>query len=245
METPPHVRPDMALFLDFDGTLVDLAPRPEQVAVSPGVVDTLSRLQVCLDGAVAVISGRPIAEIDHFLDPLQLPAAGLHGLEHRKAVGADIIRDKPTGAIAQLKADLEASDLLTNGVFLENKGVALAVHYRANPDREEDVRGVMQEAVAGLDNLHLVEGKMVIEAKPATSDKGRAVEAFMAHAPFKDRTPVFIGDDVTDEDGLAAAQRLGGLGVKVGMGQTCAHYRLSSVPAVHAWLTSNFLALEH
>jgi len=244
METPPQLRPDMALFLDFDGTLVDLAPRPEAVRVADGVVDGLTRLQDMLGGALAVISGRPIAEIDHFLDPLRLPAAGLHGLEHRTALGADVIRDAPTGAIETLKSALEASGLLADGVFLENKGVALAVHYRANPAREAQVRSAMRDAVARLDDLHLVEGKMVIEAKPATSDKGRAVEAFMGHAPFKGRTPVFIGDDVTDEDGLAAVQRLDGFGIKVGPGPTCARHRLISVPAVHAWLTNTFLAAE-
>ncbi|MBO6756270.1 MAG: trehalose-phosphatase [Roseibium sp.] len=245
MNLPPPLGSKEALFLDFDGTLVDLAPRPDAVSVSSGLPDVLARLRDRLQGAVAVISGRPITEIDHHLAPLHLPAAGLHGLEHRSMPGADIIQDLPSVEIDALKAALEGSDVLRGGVFLETKGPALAVHYRASPDKEQDVRRFMAETVGAMPDLHLVEGKMVVEAKPNTTDKGHALRKFMDHAPFAERVPIFIGDDVTDEDGHAAAQALGGFGVKVGAGESCARFRLEDVAAVHAWLAAEPISAEN
>ncbi|MEJ8476755.1 trehalose-phosphatase [Roseibium algae] len=226
----------MALFLDFDGTLADLAPRPEDVQVAPIVLSSLVGLQTYLDGALAIVSGRPIAQIDSFLAPLQLPAAGLHGLEHRMSLNAEVLRDELSPDILTLKGLLRDSNLQSKGVFLEDKGPAVALHYRSVPELENDVVAVMSEAVKGLSALHLVHGKMVVEAKPCARDKGYAVRAFLEHAPFTGRRPVFIGDDVTDEDGIAAAQNLGGIGIKVGDGESCALHRLENVAAVHEWL---------
>ena len=244
MKDLPQLEPDMALFLDFDGTLAELAPRPEDVQVSDTVIASLTRLQTSLSGAVAVISGRPIEQIDDFLAPLHLPAAGLHGLEHRFTVGTDVVRDAPSPDIRALKGLLKASPLLDKGVLIEDKGPAVAVHFRAVPELEDDVVSFMQEALEPLQALHLVHGKMVVEAKPYTSDKGFAVRSFLERAPFEGRRPVFIGDDVTDEDGIAAAQDLGGLGIKVGEGDSRALYRLENVAAVHKWLSASELVSE-
>lgn len=236
MKELPPIEPSHALFLDFDGTLVDLAPRPEDVRVSDDVIVALARLQDRLEGALAVVSGRPISQIDQFLAPLHLPAAGLHGLEHRFTVNADIVRVEPCPEIRALKGAVRNSGLLEKGVFLEDKGATVAFHYRAVPGMEAAVTRLVEEAVKALPALHIIRGKMVVEAKPFASDKGSAVHSFLEHPPFKGRKPIFIGDDVTDEDGIAAAQEAGGIGIKVGDGETCAHYRLADVAAVHDWL---------
>ncbi|WP_417688695.1 trehalose-phosphatase [Roseibium sp.] len=240
----PKLEPIMALFLDFDGTLAELAPRPEDVRVSPEMISALGRVQSQLSGAVAVVSGRPIEQIDRFLSPLHLPAAGLHGLEHRLVPNAGIERDQPSPDIAALKNLLNTSDLVKRGAFIEDKGPAVAVHYRSVPELEADVLATMSEAVKALPALHLVHGKMVVEAKPFTSDKGFAVRTFMKNGTFAGRLPVFVGDDVTDEDGIAAAQELGGIGIKVGEGDTCARHRLENVAAVNEWLAAFELVSE-
>lgn len=232
----PIFSADSALFLDFDGTLVDLAPRPEAVDVADGLIPALEYLQDRLAGAVAVISGRPVAEIDGFLSPLRLPSAGLHGLELRAVQGGVVRRDPPGADIEKLKKIIKASGLIEQGVYLEDKGVALAAHYRAVPDQMSAVQELMARSVRDLPSLHLVSGKMVVEAKPSSRDKGKAVLEFMTHAPFAGRRPVFVGDDVTDEDGIAAVQALGGIGIKVGTGPSCARFRLPDVAAVHSWL---------
>ncbi len=239
MKDLPQLEPDMALFLDFDGTLVELAPRPEDVRVEYGVVASLGELQTRLGGALAVISGRPIDQIDAFLSPLHLPAAGLHGLEHRVKTNAGISREPPSSEVRALKGVLRQSSLLSKGAFLEDKGPAVAMHYRAAPELESEVAALMREAIEVLPRLHLIHGKMVVEAKPYTSDKGHAVRAFLEHPPFAGRRPVYIGDDVTDEDGIAAAQDAGGIGIKVGAGESCALYRLENVAAVHDWLAGH------
>lgn len=244
MKLPP-IEPDLALFLDFDGTLVDLAPRPEDVQVSEGLIASLTRLQEHLDGALAIISGRPIAQIDRFLTPLHLPAAGLHGLEHRFTCNTEIVCDEPCHDIQMLKNILRDSALLDRGVLLEDKGATAALHYRAVPEMEGAVIEAMNDVVADLPSLHVIRGKMVVEAKPYASDKGSAVRAFLEHVPFKGRKPVYIGDDVTDEDGIAAAEAAGGMGIKVGEGETCARYRLANVAEVHEWLAGQMTVSEN
>lgn len=244
MKELPLIGPNQALFLDFDGTLVDLAPHPDDVRVSDDLIVALARLQDRLQGALAVVSGRPIAQIDRFLAPLHLPAAGLHGLEHRYTVNADIMRTEPGPEIRALKGVVRNSGLLEKGVFLEDKGATLAFHYRSVPAMEDAVVRVVSEALEALPALHIIRGKMVVEAKPFASDKGSAVQSFLEHEPFKGRKPIFIGDDVTDEDGIAAAQDAGGTGIKVGDGVTCAHYRLSDVAAVHDWLAGKTTVTE-
>lgn len=218
--------PTCALFLDFDGTLVDIAPRPEAVVVPEGLIETLRRLHDGLGGAVAVISGRPIGQIDSFLHPLRLPAAGVHGAERRRADGSLALLQTPglerVEAVAQNLAREHA------GLQVEHKRGSLALHYRQAPALEALCVAAMQAAVDASEGLALLRGKMVAEAKPSGTSKGHAIEAFLQEPPFAGRTPVFIGDDVTDEVGFATVQRLGGLGVKVGEGASVASHRMAN-----------------
>ncbi len=222
--------PDCALFLDFDGTLVEIAAHPESVVVPPGLVDTLARIRQRLDGAVAVVSGRPIAQIDSFLDPLVLSVAGVHGAERRCADGRLArLPVQPMQAVEEAAASLVRAH---PALRLEIKRGSLAVHYRQEPQLEALCVATMEAAIARSPGLTLLRGKMVVEAKPAAASKGRAIEAFLAEAPFAGRRPVFIGDDVTDEAGFAVVQSLGGLAVKVGPGPTSASERLDSPAAM-------------
>ncbi|MTI42045.1 trehalose 6-phosphate phosphatase [Roseibium hamelinense] len=232
----PPLSTNIALFLDFDGTLVELAPRPEDVAVPAGTPVVLRNWLDQLEGAVAIVSGRPIDEIDAFLAPCKFPAAGLHGLQHRWEQEGIVERDTPDIGLLKLKELVLSSGLIGEDILLEDKDAAFAVHYRAAPVREPDVRALMGQLVKKFPALHLVEGKMVVEAKPKARDKGKAVQDFMKILPFRGKTPIFVGDDVTDEDGMAAAEQAGGYGIKVGAGPTCARYRLQDVAAVYEWL---------
>ncbi len=218
--------PSCALFLDFDGTLVDIAARPESVVIPTGLVDTLARLKQRLDGAVAVVSGRPIAQIDRFLDPLVLCVAGVHGAERRRADGSLVrLPVQPLHAVEEAAAALARAEPRLQA---EAKRGSLALHYRQAPELGPLCERTLAAAVARTPGFTLLRGKMVVEAKPAAASKGRAIEAFLREPPFEGRTPVFIGDDVTDEAGFTAVQSLGGLGVKVGEGPTAARERLAS-----------------
>jgi trehalose 6-phosphate phosphatase len=235
MTAPPSVgRP--ALFLDFDGTLVDIAPDPSAVRVPSALVALIGRLACGLDGALAVVSGRPIAQLDRFLAPLELAAAGLHGLEQRFHPGGPIAPPPRSLALDWLRARLAASGIVRDGVMLEDKGATLALHYRAAPEMGAAVAAVLERAVAELSGLVLVHGKMVIEAKPPGTDKGSAVAGFLSVPPFAGRVPIFLGDDVTDEDAIRAVVSMGGIAVKVGEGPSLAPFRLADVGAVHRWL---------
>lgn len=221
---------DYALFLDFDGTLVDIAPRPEAVVVPPRLVETLARMQRLLGGAIAVVSGRPIAQIDAYLDPLRLAVAGVHGAERRRADASLALLEPPSLTRVLAAAQALAQD--HPDLQVERKRGSLALHYRLAPQLEGRCIAVMQEAVEASAGLSLLRGKMVVEAKPSAASKGLAIEAFLQEPPFAGRLPVFIGDDVTDEVGFATVQRLGGLGVKVGEGASVAAHRLASPEAM-------------
>jgi len=222
--------PSCALFLDFDGTMVDIAPQPHAVHVPPSLLDSLQRITAFLGGAVAVVSGRPIAQIDDFLEPLRLPAAGVHGVERRSADG--VLTVLPTPPLEQVAAEMGELVRAHPALLLEAKPGSLALHYRQAPELEALCLDRMQSAVAASPGLTLLRGKMVVEAKPGGASKGRAIEAFLQEPPFAGRTPVFIGDDVTDEVGFSTVQRMGGLGIKVGEGSTAAWRRLSDPAAL-------------
>lgn len=222
--------PSCALFLDFDGTLVDIAPEPGAVVVPSTLVPTLAALQRYLGGAVAVVSGRPIREIDGFLAPLQLPVAGVHGAERRNAEGE--LDQLPPHPLQEVKAAAQALAAVHPGLRVEHKSNSIALHYRLAPELEALCIQAMEEAVDRSPGLALLRGKMVVEAKPCGVTKGAAIEAFLREPPFAGRTPVFVGDDVTDEAGFSAVQRLGGLGIKVGEGDTVAWQRLPDPPAL-------------
>ena len=239
MEPPAH--PDgaaWALFLDFDGTLVDIAMTPDAVVVPRALRGILSACAVAFDGAVAIVSGRPIAALDALLDPLRLPAAGLHGLELRMADGTVAHAAPRNAGLAELRARIHALARDDARLVIEDKESSLALHYRQAPERECELRDLMERAASGCDRHHVMHGKMVLEVRPAHANKGTAVARFMESAPFVGRKPVFAGDDVTDEDGFRAVNHRGGISVKVGTGKTEATYRIGNVAALHDWLAA-------
>ncbi|RKP51240.1 trehalose-phosphatase [Trinickia fusca] len=230
---------ETAFFFDFDGTLVELAPTPDGIVVPPAVVDSLAELRRLTRGAVAVVSGRGIDNIDSFLGMPDLPVAGLHGAERRDASG-DTVRvgfnDARLLQIEQVLADFVTAH---PGTLLEIKGAALALHYRNAPLAEPAARAATERLVAEhADGYVLQPGKMVYEIKPKNVDKGRALRAFLDEPPFAGRTPVFAGDDLTDEKGFAVVNERGGLSIKVGAGDTMANVRVESVGDFLAWLAS-------
>lgn len=231
---------DAALFLDFDGTLVPIAQRPQDVKVPDWVVPALQVLQRNLSGAVAIVSGRPLHQIDAFLAPLALAVAGSHGAERRAADGCvDPPLPKPPAAA---EATVRALVNVHEGLIFEPKPSGFGLHFRLRPELESVCRdtmvSVLESALAGPDGAtwQLQHGHCVIELKPGAVSKGTAVRAFLAEAPFAGRLPVFVGDDVTDEDGILAVQSAGGFGVRVGPGTSEAHYRLADIDAVAQWL---------
>jgi trehalose 6-phosphate phosphatase len=230
----PSIGPKTALFLDFDGTLADLAPQPEAVQVAADLITVLTQLAAQLNGALAIVSGRRLADLDDFLAPLRLPSAAEHGARHRAAGGEVICLASPDlKAVMRLATALAARH---DGLRVEVKSAAVALHYRHAPALETLALQVMQDAAQGTPGLELLRGKSVFEVKPAGISKGTAIEAFMASAPFAGRQPLFAGDDSTDEAGFSAVQRLGGQGIKVGEGRTLAHYRCPSPAALREWL---------
>ncbi|MEO8653670.1 MAG: trehalose-phosphatase [Ramlibacter sp.] len=226
--------PSSALFLDFDGTLVDLASQPEAITVPAGLVGTLQVLGEYLEGALALISGRPIEQIDRYLHPLHLPVAGVHGTERRGGGGAiTLLATHPMQRVEEAVAGLTARH---PQLRVENKRGSVAVHYRQAPELEALCLKVMEAAVADSPGLTLLRGKMVVEAKPGGTSKGHAIEAFLQEPPFAGRTPIFVGDDFTDEVGFATVQRMQGLGVKVGEGPSVAWQRIASPAALRRQL---------
>ncbi|WKB51248.1 trehalose-phosphatase [Eleftheria terrae] len=224
-----------ALFLDFDGTLAELAPRPDAVRVPPELIDTLRALHQALQGAIAIVSGRPVAQLDALLAPLHLASAGVHGVERRSADGYLQRLPAPDGLIlVQQRADALAAEL--PGLLVEHKPGALALHYRQRPQARERCVEVMEAAVREAGGLTLLHGKMVLEAKPEMATKGHAIAAFLREPPFLGRRPLFAGDDVTDEAGFAAVQAAGGDTLKIGEGETAAVHRLADPAALRSWL---------
>lgn len=236
-----------ALFLDFDGTLADLAPRPDAVQLPAGLKDTLAALATRLDGALAVVSGRPIDALDAFLHPLVLPLAGVHGGERRDAQGrrstAGDLPEAVRAALGDLEQRLAALAAGHPGLLVETKPGAVALHYRGAPQLEALCLQAMRGLVDAAPGLSLLHGKMVLEAKPAGADKGAAIAAFLDEPPFSGRRPVFAGDDVTDEAGFALVNARGGLSVKVGPGESRALQRLPDPQALRDWLAASLAQL--
>ncbi len=211
----PEIESDWALFLDLDGTLLDLAPTPDAVIVPEGLPVLLARTASGLGGALAIVTGRARETADRLLTPFQ-PTGGFgHGAELRDAGGRLIDSDivLPAGWAGALEAFAAAHP----GLILERKPHGLALHFRAVPELASAVRGVMQALVApATQDFALLPAHMAFEIRPRAATKARPVAALMAAPPFLGRRPVFVGDDVTDEDGMETARRLGGFGLHVG-----------------------------
>lgn len=224
-----------ALFTDFDGTLVDLAITPDAVEVSPGLVERLRAARERLGGALAVITGRPITTVDAFLAPLVLPVAGGHGTERRRPDGVrENAREDMRHAAAMIAEQLRPLAEAYPKLILEPKSASVALHYRRSPKLEKLSYAALEVAIDDSPvPFAIVEGKQVFEARPVGINKGISLRNFMREAPFAGRMPIFIGDDITDEDAFDAAQSLGGIGIKIGEGRTRAKVRLASIHEAH------------
>jgi trehalose 6-phosphate phosphatase len=222
----------------MDGTLIRIAPTPSAILVPEELPPLLQRLSDCHGGALALVSGRTLDNLRQLVAPFDPPAAGLHGLEWRDGAGMTGRTQSPPG-LDQLRSTLAHLAESNSGLLLEDKGVALALHFRQAPELSGLVRQTAEDAIRAHPGWGLVAGKMVVEIKPKGADKGTAMAAFMRSAPFAGRTPVFVGDDITDEDGFATANRLGGVSVLVGPPRdTNARYRLPDIDACRVWLAA-------
>jgi trehalose 6-phosphate phosphatase len=229
--TPPDLDRTNALFLDLDGTLLEIAPTPELVVVPPGLPDLLTNVHGHLGGAVAIVTGRPIGVIDSLLAPFYASAAGEHGVALRYQDGT--IEEMPKGlAVPDTWRDaLKAAAERWPGVLIEPKPHGVAVHYRLVPERGNDVWRLVR-ALVPQDHpwFRLIPAREAVEIGPRAASKGHAVERLMAQAPFQGRRPIFVGDDFTDEAGMEAARQFGGEGLRV------AEVFGGDPAAVRAWL---------
>ena len=236
---PPAPADDWALFLDVDGCLVDFADTPDGVSVPARLRATLEALATRLDGALALVSGRPLRGLDHLFAPMRLPtAAGLHGLERRSAHQVQAAPEPPP-AFASVRD--EARQLATRwpGTVVEDKGAALGLHWRGAPAAGDALRDFADAVLPRLPGYRLQHGHQVVELRPAAGDKGSAIEAMLDEPPFRGRVPVFAGDDITDESGFAVVNARDGISVLVGDREpSAAHFGLRSPRAVRRWLAS-------
>ena len=243
MEKPP-LPENPCLFVDADGTLLEFAEVPDAVVVGEEVGELLHDLPRVLGGAFAVISGRSISELDQIFGDTGFGASGIHGLEWRLPGGSIRVLEHQSGVSGPLFAKAERFALRHDGVLFENKAHGFALHFRRAPAAEGKVRDFMASLLPDGGQLEILEGNKVIELKVAGIDKGLAIERFMGYEPFVGRTPIFIGDDVTDEKGFFVVNAKGGVSIRVGTGDSCARYRLPHVAGVLDWLGSVRRALQ-
>lgn len=224
-----------AFFFDVDGTLLELRPKPLDVVADAALRDLLMSISRHVDGAIALVSGRAIADLDRIFAPLVLPAAGLHGAELRFPDGSRMgtsaaIMDHARPSVARFVAEHP-------GLMLEDKGATLAVHFRARQDLAADVLKFMNGFGPG-DEIAIQEGKFVVELKPASVDKGTAIATMLRYPPFEGRVPSFYGDDLTDEAGFSYVNKIGGTSVRIGAADvpTVARLNLADPTAVRMHL---------
>jgi trehalose 6-phosphate phosphatase len=237
MNLPPPLDPARhALFIDFDGTLVELVDRPEDVRISREAVERLGTLQRECSGAFALLSGRRIADLDAFLAPLAFAAGGVHGLERREEPGGPLVLLAGPAGLDAIRLVLSIGVTEEPRLRLEDKGTSLVIHYRGHPELEHAATELVTRAVQDEPGFAVMKGSDIVEVHLGGMDKGKALAAFMAREPFVGRVPVYLGDDTTDEFGFAAVKALDGVSVKVGTGPSEADYRLACVDSVHRWL---------
>lgn len=234
---PPALSGEIAIFLDLDGTLLEHQRHPQAVSISADLLRLLDDLRQATAGALALISGRSIADIDQLLAPLILPVAGQHGLELRLASGSVRRHSPAADTLRHAATAMELVAAAHPGLLLEDKGMTMALHYRHAPQLRDGLARAMRNITASLgEEFMLQEGKFVFELKPSGRDKGTAIVEFTREAPFAGRLPVFVGDDLTDEHGFVAVNALGGHSIKVGTGESRARWRLPDTTAVLDWL---------
>jgi len=235
----PELDGRCAFFLDLDGTLLDITDHPHHVSIDGDLVRLLEALGRAADGALAIISGRPAADIDRLLASPGFCVAGQHGAERRDFSGTMHKHAVPLAALQKARQRFEALAAKHAALVLEDKGVNLALHFRSAPQLRAEVLDAARALAAELGGEFEVQlGKMVVELRPSGKDKGVAIAEFLAEPPFKGRTPVFVGDDLTDEFGFALINRVAGHSVKVGEGESAARWRLPDSAAVRAWLSA-------
>jgi trehalose 6-phosphate phosphatase len=227
-----------AWFFDLDGTLIEFASSPDGVSADDTLRGLLGWLAAASGGAVAIITGRAIVDVDRLFPALRLPVAGQHGVERRDVQG--VVSQHALGAsmLDPVRGQLAAIVARHPGLLLEDKGLSLALHYRLAPQLASFVHTTMRAQCAALGDTFCVQGgKFVAELKPAGRDKGLAIREFMSESPFEGRRPAFVGDDLTDEYGFDVVNELGGVSVKVGSGDTQAAFAIRDVRSVRAWLS--------
>ncbi len=245
--TPPLLAPNAALFLDVDGTLIEFVPRPEDACVPPALLATIGALRRSLDGALAVVSGRKLADIDRMFAPLSLAAGGQHGAEARLRPGGEAeIFVAPETSLAAVLEQLDPFLAAHPQIHVERKGLSTAFHYRADIAAAPALRALLEQAVAPFEEaLHLLDSHLCYDVRARHANKGKVVERFMRVAPFAGRVPVYIGDDWTDEDGFTAALAGNGRAIRVGAPRpTLATEEMAAGPsALREWLERSLKAL--
>jgi trehalose 6-phosphate phosphatase len=236
-ESAPHNQ-GWALFLDVDGTLLEIAETPQGVHVPTNLKQLLDEVRWRLDGALALVSGRSLANLDQLFSPLRFIASGVHGCERRTEDGHVLRPEVDAGTIARVRQQLSEFVRGHEGLLLEDKHYAVAVHFRRAPEMRDEVYRIMNDVLVQLGpTFALQAGKSVLELRPGAWTKGSSITAFMQEAPFIGRTPVFIGDDVTDEDAFEVVNEMAGVSIRVGNpAATLARHRLGGVSEVLRWL---------
>ncbi|WP_332681683.1 trehalose-phosphatase [Bosea sp. (in: a-proteobacteria)] len=222
----------LALFLDFDGTLVEIAPSPEDIHIDRRVPVALDALRQRLGGALALVSGRPVALLDEMMAPYRFDAAGLHGAQLRLG-GEDAPLAAPSEALRVATRAMVRFANSNIGILVEDKRQSVALHWRLAPALAEEAMALMERLAAEIGpSMRLQRGKSVAELVPATASKGGAIAWLMQQQTYAGRQPVFIGDDITDEDGFATVNAASGLSIRIGEGESCARHRLASPTAL-------------
>ena len=236
----------VALFLDVDGTLLEIRNNPSDVSADASLVGLLEACFESLGGALALVSGRSVAEVDRIFAPAVFPVAGAHGAELR-IDGGEIVTvahdPLPEDALAPIRALAAAHE----GLLLEHKRGGVSLHYRRAPELESECRELVTRVMADIgDSFRLIAGKMVFEVAPCAYDKGAAIRTFLENSPFAGRVPIFLGDDVTDEDGFRVVNELSGMSIRIGdIERSAARYRLDDVAAVRPWLNHALLVDQY
>ncbi len=235
---------DKSVFLDFDGTLVDIAPAPDAILVPGELRGRLAALQQATDGAVAIVSGREVADIETWLPDFTGPVAGGHGSHLRTADGSMECVDIDTSRLGAIQNAIAGFADASPGLIAEMKTAGCVLHYRQNPDLGRDAGNFVADLIASYPEFAAEQAKMAIEIKATGVSKANAVETLMAAPPFAGRTPLFAGDDVSDEAAFEWVNERGGISIRIGDGPSAAQWRISSVAGFASWIDSGLGAFS-